>query len=72
MLQLRAGGAERVAANLSRIPGAEPFEMRTISLRGRFGTGVEETPPESLPAGEGTEKVCATWWFAQDRTPAIR
>jgi hypothetical protein len=36
-------GAERVAANLLRTSDREQFDVGAISLRGAFGTDVEET-----------------------------
>jgi hypothetical protein len=38
-----AGGAERVAANLLRTSDREQFDVGAISLRGPFGTDVEQT-----------------------------
>jgi glycosyltransferase involved in cell wall biosynthesis len=42
----RSGGAEKVAANILRTADPEQFDVKAISLRGPFGSDLEETLAE--------------------------
>ena len=53
-----AGGAERVAANLLRTSDRKEFDVGAISLRGPFGTDVEQTlAQEGIPV----------WYMGKER-----